>query len=191
MKNRSELESYAEKYYYDMPHSRQVLKLCEFLFDSLASLHGLPKSYLTYLQEAALLHDIGLCNGASGHHKSSSDILLADPPDCIEPDRLAIVACIARYHRKALPSPSHSLYAQLPAQERKVVEKLAAILRIADGLDYTHDSWVKSIQCSTGKDNVEIQLTASRHSRLSVEQAMKKSDLFTQVFNKNISIYVN
>src|SRR5437773_12279482 len=51
-------------------------------------------------------------------------------------------ACIARYHRRALPSTSHEEYAILDRDARKRVSALAALLRIADALDYSHDGRV-------------------------------------------------
>lgn len=189
MDNKAELESYAAKYYYDQSHSLQVLRLSEILFESLTELHGLAKAYLQYLQEAAVLHDIGLCKGTSKHHKTTCEILLTDPPDCIDQVRLVVVACIARYHRKALPSPSHGLYSQLSTHDRRVVQKLAALLRIADGLDYTHDCCVRSLECSIKKNEVDICLISSDDCRYCIAQATKKSDLFTQVFDRNVVIY--
>ena len=186
MKNSDELISYAERYFFDAEHSLQVLKLSELLFECLAGLHKLSKSYLLSLQSAAILHDIGLHNGAIKHHKSSSDILLADPPPTIEPDILPRIACIARYHRKALPSHSHSVYAHLSSRERGVVQKLSAILRIADGLDYSHDSCVDSLACDIRSDKVIIQLKTKRDCSSGIQQALKKADLFQQIFGRDI-----
>ena len=188
MDNITELERYADKYFYDAAHCRQVLKLSELLFDCLSGLHKLNKTHLLSLQQAAVLHDTGLSNGAVRHHKSSEAIIVDDPPPSISSDTLIRVACIARYHRKALPSPSHKMFARLSSAERYVVEKLAAIIRIADGLDYFHDSTVESLHCDVKKDRVIIYLKAHSDCSEGIKQAYKKSDLFTQVFGKSLEI---
>src|SRR6266849_6502511 len=49
------------------------------------------------------------------------------------------IACIARYHRRALPNISHEEYATLSRSARKRVSALAALVRITDALDWSHD----------------------------------------------------
>jgi len=186
MKNSDELVKYAERYFFDAEHSLQVLKLSELLFECLTGLHKLGKSYLFSLQAAAILHDIGLHNGATKHHKSSCDIIMADPPPAIDPDSLARIACIARYHRKALPGPSHAVYSHLSSRERGVVQKLSAILRIADGMDYSHESCVDSLDCDIKPDKVVIHLKAKCDCKAGIQQALKKSDLFKQIFGRDV-----
>lgn len=191
MNNSGDLTSYAERYYYDAEHSRQVLKLSELLFECLTGLHKLGKSHLISLQAAAILHDIGLHNGVIKHHKSSCDIILANPPPAIDPDTLPRVACIARYHRKALPSTAHAVYSHLSSRERGVVQKLSAILRIADGLDYSHESCVDSLSCDINSDKVVVNLQAKCDCSAGIQQALKKADLFRQIFGREIEFLEN
>src|SRR5436190_382548 len=65
-------------------------------------------------------------------------------PDFTEEERHEI-ACIARYHRRALPSVSHEEFAALNRSARKRVSALAALLRIADALDWNHDGRVQRL----------------------------------------------
>ena len=53
-------------------------------------------------------------------------------------DETAIVSNIARYHRRGLPQHSHLPYIALDRQDRLIVNKLAAILRVANALDAEH-----------------------------------------------------
>jgi exopolyphosphatase/guanosine-5'-triphosphate,3'-diphosphate pyrophosphatase len=48
------------------------------------------------------------------------------------------IACIARYHGRALPSVSHEEFAALGEDARQRVSVLAALLRITDALDWSH-----------------------------------------------------
>ena len=48
------------------------------------------------------------------------------------------MAQIARYHRRSVPRPSHPAYMALPRESRVVVNKLAALLRVADALVRGH-----------------------------------------------------
>jgi len=58
-----------------------------------------------------------------------------------------IIGLTARYHRKALPTVSHTHFAALNAKDRDVVRNLAGILRIADALDSGHAGAVKTLRC--------------------------------------------
>lgn len=188
MKSREDLLKYAERYYCDHDHTLQVLKLAELLFNCLSPLHSLDRSHLVTLQSAAILHDIGLQYGPARHHKSSAQIMLADPPPLEDPSALYQVACIARYHRKALPDTSHDIYKTLPSGQRAIVQKLAALLRLADGLDYMHTSCVDTLFCTIGNNKVKIEVVTRGDCKRNIEQALKKSDLFKQIYGREVLI---
>ncbi len=92
-------------------------------------------SHSELLEYASLLHNIGLSIAHSSHHKhsyyiiSNTEYLLGFTKKEIE-----LIACIARYHRKAFPDLSHLEFANLSLFEQNLVEFYAGILRIAIGL---------------------------------------------------------
>ena len=49
-----------------------------------------------------------------------------------------LAALVARYHRRSGPKPSHPEYMSLDREGRVLVNKLAAILRVADALSRGH-----------------------------------------------------
>jgi exopolyphosphatase/guanosine-5'-triphosphate,3'-diphosphate pyrophosphatase len=53
-------------------------------------------------------------------------------------EELKVIASIARHHRRAEPSPDFALYRSLRPAHRLLVQKLTALLRIADALDRAH-----------------------------------------------------
>ena len=65
--------------------------------------HGLGPRERLLLQVAALLHDIGLFVSLRAHHKHSQYLLAASEIFGLSRDEMAIVANIARYHRRGLP----------------------------------------------------------------------------------------
>ena len=130
----------------DPAHNEQVTTLALALFDGLRSLHGYGPTERRLLEIAARLHDIGWSRAVSGkHHKLSRDLILElDIPGLDEQDRL-VCALIARYHTKALPDASrHQRFASLDPDRRELVEWLAGMLRVADGLDCTHANNVRT-----------------------------------------------
>src|SRR5579872_4109627 len=129
----------------DWPHARQVTRLSMQLFEATLPLHKLDEKALRILERAAFLHNAGMVVAVRRHHKISYRLIKdAALPDFTEKERHEI-ACIARYHRRALPSTSHEEYAVLSRSARKRVSALSALLRVADALDYSHDGRVLSL----------------------------------------------
>ncbi len=62
-----------------------------------------------------------------------------------------MIALIARYHRKSAPKPSTRGFAALSPDDQNVVRVLAAILRVAIGLDRSHDGRVGAIDVALAR----------------------------------------
>lgn len=61
---------------------------------------------------------------------------------------IEMIALAARYHRKGAPKNSHDEYAALSEDHQHDVDVMAGILRIATGLDRSHDQCVTSVSAS-------------------------------------------
>jgi exopolyphosphatase/guanosine-5'-triphosphate,3'-diphosphate pyrophosphatase len=85
-----------------------------------------------------LLHDVGYAVSHSAHHKHSLYLIRNANLDGFTPRERDLVANVARYHRKALPADRHGEYMALDDDDRTLVRRLAALLRLADGLDADH-----------------------------------------------------
>ena len=133
-------------YNFEEGHSRQDARLAVRLFDLTADLHRLDDECRDLLCCAALLHDIGYVKGYDAHHKTAYKLIIeADLPGLADREK-RIVANVARYHRGAQPKLEHEGFATLNADDREIVEKLGAILRLADGLDRTHVDAVRGLE---------------------------------------------
>ena len=178
----------AEDCNYEAGHTRQVTKLALRLFDELASLHQLGPAERLWLHCAGLLHDIGWQEGRQGHHKTSQRIILDSPLRGLDGRVKRIVACVARYHRKALPRPDHEPFGSLAPADQHVVEVLSALLRVADGLDCDHLSAVKDVQCRLLPKRVIIRCLARFRVEAERQNALEKGDLFNHVFRRQLVI---
>ncbi len=173
---------------YNEGHSSQVTKLAMRLFDELGGLHKLGTEERFWLQCAGILHDIGWSEGRKGHHKTSLRIILAEPNLPFDERERNIVGSIARYHRKKLPNKGHPHFAALQRGERQKVKALSAILRVADGLDFTQQNIVKDITCDVSPEMVTVNCAVSGEAETEKQIAMKKGDLFEKVFNRGLAI---
>ena len=174
----------------EIDHCRQVAELAGRLFDETAPLHGLREMERCLLVSGALLHDIGVSVTYQRHHKHSRDVILGAALEAFTSREQGIVANVARYHRKALPSEAHKHFAALRPGDRELVRKLAAIVRIADGLDRSHSNVVESVEARRlGEDAWEIGV--SGRGSMSPEfwaVREKKAELFELVFGVELTI---
>ena len=138
-----------------------------------------------YLEAAALLHEVGLFVSHAQHHRHSYYLIRNSELLGFTENEKEIIANVARYHRKSHPKMRHEGFAKLNADERDVVVKLAAILRIADGLDRTHFSVIKSLRCRRTRSTVHFHLRRSNRAKIELEVwgANRKKELFEKAFH--------
>jgi exopolyphosphatase/guanosine-5'-triphosphate,3'-diphosphate pyrophosphatase len=87
-----------------------------------------------------------------------------------------------------MPKLTHPEFAMLEPADRERVEKLAALLRIADGLDVRRLGTVNDV--SVRRENGRIVIVAQAEADVSGElaAAMLKADLFERVFDVRIAL---
>ncbi len=178
----------ASKYWPDMKHSEQVRKISLDLFDALKDLHKLGNREYCWLECAAILHDIGLSKGSNGHHKNTLRLILNETQLPFTSTERQAIANISRYHRKDLPKNNHEYFGPLSREAKKKVIMLSSILRLADSLDFSHQSNVQSIETIVNLNNVTVHATFNRHPILEEQEFIKKKDLFEKVFTKKIML---
>ena len=103
-------------------------------------LHDLDGTAREYLEAGALLANVGLVVAHSKHHLHAYYVIRNSELAGLTDLEIEIIAQIARYHRKSEPKPSHAEFAALDADDQDLVRTLAAILRVAIGLDRSHRS---------------------------------------------------
>jgi len=180
----AEAEALLEHFAWEVEHSRQVRDLAVSLFDQFKPLHQLGPDERDFLDAAALLHDIGWTVSRSKHHKHSYQLIRDSEAKLsrFTPQQVELIANVARYHRKALPSVKHEAYASLLPEHQQVVQKLAALLRLADGLDRPHLQSVKELRCEATDRHARISVRSLIEPGLHIGGASRKRELFEVVF---------
>lgn len=167
----------------DFVHPGNVATLAVRLFDCLRSVHGLGDADRELLWCAGLLHDVGYELGWQSHHKSSMKVILDTDTPMFAPARKRLIACVARYHRGAAPKDSHPVYSGLTRDDRARVRKLAAILRVADGLDRGQIGRVRDVGVRrSGPGRMTVLVYAPSCPHLEIETGLHKSGLFADVY---------
>lgn len=178
----------ASRYQSDPSHGEHVGRIALHLFDSLADLHQMGEHDRMLLHLSAILHEVGTFISPRAHHKHSEYIILNSEIFGLDRLEITLVALVSRYHRHSGPKPDHPHYRELDTADRIRVAKLAAILRVADALERTHDQRVHDIMLR--RESRRLHLTLPGVSDVAVERlAMQsKGDLFTQVFGLEVFI---
>ncbi|TMB33680.1 MAG: Ppx/GppA family phosphatase [Deltaproteobacteria bacterium] len=175
------LRAFGRRCGYREPHAEQVAQLSLALFDQLRPMHRLGAEERGLLHAAALLHDVGTFVSYNRHHKHGYYLLFyADLPGFTDRER-ELIATIARYHRRSVPKDRHEVFQLLTPAERVVVRGLAAILRVADGLDRGHRRQVRRLEVSRRAPGMRIDVWAEKGADLEVWSAQQKSDLLAEV----------
>ncbi len=144
------------------------------------------------LEAAALLHDVGVAVNNDGHHKHSQYLIQSSELVGLSDEERHLVGLLARYHRKAPPTRDHEEYMALRRRERTLVERLAALLRLADALDRQHANVVRGVSVKIREDSVELRpmLAGDPGTRLTLEAKAveEKGALFWQLFGRQVRL---
>jgi exopolyphosphatase/guanosine-5'-triphosphate,3'-diphosphate pyrophosphatase len=168
-------------------HSEHVTELCLQLFDQLAPLHGLGRRERELIEYGSMLHDIGWHITGKKHHHHSMYLILHGDLKGFDEEEVRVIANIARYHRKSPPESSHEAYAKLPVKAKRIVRVGAALLRVADGLDRSHNGVVTGVRTRVGGGEVKVLLETRGDPALEIWAAKRKRELFEDVFDRTVS----
>ncbi|MCX7834005.1 MAG: Ppx/GppA family phosphatase [Ignavibacteria bacterium] len=185
---------FAEHCNYDKKHSEKVTELASKIFDFTKENfkeYNLSDSDKEYLVAACILHDVGHNISPSQHHRHSYYLIKNSDLLGFNNEEIEIIANISRYHRKSHPKLKHENFAKLSSVNKDRVRKLAAILRIADGLDRSHNSLVDDLQFERKNNTINITLISkSRELDLELWGANMRKDLYEQIFDIKLNFLV-
>lgn len=170
----------------DMRHAAHVARLARRIFDQTRKLHCLPDDTLDLLEYAALLHECGLHISDKGHHKHSYYLIRHSDLRGFTDEQLLIIANAARYYRKAPPADTDPNITELTPAQRSDVEKLVAILRIAEGLDRGHRQRVRDVAVRVTRETVQFIARTRVDAEVELESAQKRSKYFASLFDVRV-----
>ncbi len=179
-------KEFAGGHWDDSEHYSQVTKLALKFFDALTDVHKLGEQERCWLEYAAILHDVGLSKSMGGHHKESAKLILNATQLPFSSKERRIVASTARYHRKGLPKQKHYNLRSLDRHTVNTINILAGLLRVADSLDYAHQSNVKALNFKVGAKKIIAECLCEGQSILEQQAFNKKKDLFERVMAKKL-----
>jgi exopolyphosphatase/guanosine-5'-triphosphate,3'-diphosphate pyrophosphatase len=126
----------------------------------------------------------------SKHHLHSYYVIRNSELVGLSDREIELIAQVARYHRKGLPKLEHKEFAALDSPDQHTVRALAAILRIAVGLDRTQDGRVKKMSVALTDLDLNISFTTSKKldNELNEFAANERRSLLAEVLGVRVKI---
>ena len=166
----------------------ETAKISTQLFNDFRKYHKSGKKEYLWLYCAALLHDIGMIEGHAKHHIHTQNIILDSKLLPFSPHEKQIISCIARYHRKALPSTDHANFSALSETDQKTVCILASFLRLAVELTRNAPYPIVDIKTKFAKDKIQIICLVNTLITKNEEPQIKRKDLLENIFDKKVTV---
>jgi exopolyphosphatase/guanosine-5'-triphosphate,3'-diphosphate pyrophosphatase len=185
---RRSVHELAYRYQWEERHAQHVAATATFLFDVCRPLYDGPSGDAELLEYAALLHDVGYLVSHDTHAKHSRYLIRNADLQGFQPDEIAIMSLVARYHRGEAPGPSHAHYADRSAGEQRRIRQLAALLRIAEGLDRSHFQNVTALRARLTQTALTLSVATKGDPQLEVWSGTEEGALFEAAFGRTFRV---
>ncbi len=186
------LEDTVRHFHGGLEHAAHVARLSLSVFDQMISPRtAMEPDERNYLLAAAYLHDIGRIVSESGHQKHSAYIVKSLPIPGFSPLERKIVALIALYHRKETPNKKDPLPLGIRGLHADQVRRLAAILRLVDGLDKNHLQNTDGISIRFSKKQAFVELQQWEPEKMDQEYFRDKASYFEEYFGCKLVFFVH
>ena len=177
------------QYHFEPAHVAHVAPLALEMFDALAAagLHEGDPAERELLWAAAMLHDTGVAVDYDDHHKHSMYLILNGGLPGFSPREIALVALIARYHRKGDPELG-DLEPYTRKGDEELLERCAALLRLAEQLERSRDQIVREARLHSDDGEMRLELVGDGDVALARWAAERERSLFERVFGRSLTV---
>ena len=176
-------------YQVDAGHCRHVRELAMKLFATLRGVHRLPDEYKEWLSAAAMLHEVGSFVNRAGRHRHTYYIVAHSEIFGYTAAQREIIAAIARYVGNSLPSRGDRYLKPLSLEDRQMVPKAVALLRLAIALNQGRRTAVRNVRASKKNSSVRVRLSAAKGGAdLELWAAEKERAYFRELFGRELAI---
>jgi exopolyphosphatase/guanosine-5'-triphosphate,3'-diphosphate pyrophosphatase len=172
----------------DMQHARHIARLSGLIFSQLIDFFNLDPKDRPLLEAAAILQDVGYLINYEKHHKHSYYLILNSRLAGFQPQELELIANIARYHRGAEPKKKHANFSGLTPKDQQRVRQLAAILRLAGGLDRTNSQQIQAVSITLAHGDVTMHVVAPELPEVDLWTAERRRGPFEKAFGTKLKI---
>jgi len=170
-----------KKYDIDTVHASFVEYLALSVFDQTKRLHRLGAKERFYLQITAILHDIGRYVSLNQHHLHSFNIVRHQDIMGLSVREMEIIANVVFYHSNHIPNIYDESYNSLIYNDKMIVSKLAAILKLAECMDIAHKQKLSKIEISTSGNELIFKVISAQEILLEKRNFENNAIFFEEV----------
>jgi exopolyphosphatase/guanosine-5'-triphosphate,3'-diphosphate pyrophosphatase len=187
---RNSVLNLVDAYRADVPHAEQVCRTAGLLYAGLVEL-GLQRDdprERELLWAAGMLHDVGVMVDYNDHHKHGFYLILNAGLPGFDHAELALVALLARAHRKALPSTA-PLEGVLGEDDPDRLDRLAVCLRIAEQLERGRAGGIRDVTLALEEDDaIRIEVTALGDPAIPIWSAGLEAPAVERAFGRPLRV---
>jgi len=170
----------------EIEHGRHVARMAALIYAQMLGQFPVRPGDRELLESAARLQDVGYLINYEQHHKHSYHLIRHSRLDGVSASDLEIIANVARYHRGSRPRRKHANFAQLTSEDQSRVKHLAAILRVAGGLDRSNTQQVQSVKVERRGRETMLKVIAPTFPEVDIWGARRRVELFEEVFDTKL-----
>ncbi len=185
---RDAVRALARHYGVDLKHALQVRHLAQRLFRGLRPIHGLPADYEESLAAAAMLYEVGALVNRAGRHRHAHYIIAHSEILGFSASERRRVAAIARYMGKSLPRVEDRALQLVAREDRPLIPKAVALLRLAVALDQSRRASVLAATPRVERERVRLRLSTRGSADLELWAAAREAPYFREVFGRELEL---
>ncbi|MFQ7749184.1 MAG: phosphatase [Eubacteriales bacterium] len=181
----------AKRFGCNLEHSERTSSFSCKLFDKLKKLHGLDPSKRLILELASLLHSCGSYVSVRQHNKCTYDLIKGMDIFGLRQLEVSEIAFVAGSITENFAAESNSEFVLLPEEEKIIISKLAAIFRMANALDKSHQGKLSNLRVNLEEDRVLFRADAVDGNYMLERWAFEESaGFFKNVFGLSPELIV-
>lgn len=178
----------AHLYRFQEQHADHIARLTLEMFDQLPpEVHNLRPAERDLLWAAAMLHDIGVTVDYHDHHKHSAYLILNGGLPGYTHREVALIALMARYHRKGKPTVDEFAPLLEPGDDKRLVQ-LCALLRLAEQLDRSRNGVVNDINLRVEDYHALMEISFRGDEQVALWALEHHRDVFEQAFGLKLEV---
>jgi len=177
------------QHYHDPPHAMQTATLALQLFDQLRPLHGLPPAAAELFEFGVLLHNVAEHGEERDRHVRTAALIRESSLPGFTADELNVMGVLAAAHTIHHQRELEAWLATVPSVHRPMVEKLAPLARLADGMDASHEQtvrWVEAIIAEEGK--LLIRMQSRTKAKQEVHATRERAHLIERIYGFEVEV---
>jgi exopolyphosphatase/guanosine-5'-triphosphate,3'-diphosphate pyrophosphatase len=178
----------AHLYRFQEKHAEHIAHLTLSMFDQLPkdqTICGPVERELMWA--ASMLHDIGVSVDYHDHHKHSAYLILNAGLPGYTHRETALIALMARYHRKGRPGLDEFAKLMGPDDDKRLAQ-LCALLRLAEQMDRSRDGVVKDVELKLDGDRVLMSVIFRGDEQVAVWALERHVEVFEQAFGLKLQV---